>query len=380
MADRSLLPLTIMVAFQSLASAVTGIFLPNYYLQIGLSIAQIIALIGVTMFLVGIVPLITLKLFPKYFEKLLPVGIFLGMVFYALLMFVKSPLILGLAWGLTLATFWPSFNLLLFRFTKIKNRGLVVSLLYVAVPTITGIIGPFLGGVLIHFFTFNILFIVGIILLAVALAFSLRIRYEPVEGEFRFPTDKASLLFGTIIILFGFASAFSFMAYPLFLNKLTGGFLKMGIVDSVLVLIFAIISLIAGRISRVERHRVNFMVIGLVLAAVWLIAMAFVQNIPELVGASVISGISGALVYMLFALYGDFFKRGQHAMLVVLWEIFLMFGRLANLPVMQVYLSSFDFKGYFLVSGLISLAIIVPLLMLKRMHSMKLIRADAAQI
>ncbi|MDE1833649.1 MAG: MFS transporter, partial [Candidatus Micrarchaeota archaeon] len=182
-----------------------------------------------------------------------------------------------------------------------------------------------------------------------------------------------------IIIMFGFSSAFSFVAYPLFLNKLTGGFLKMGIVDSVLVLIFAAISLAAGRMSSVARHRVNFMVIGLVLGAVWLIAMAFVQNIPELVGVSVISGISGALVYMLFALYGDVFKRSQHAMLVVLWEIFLMFGRLGNLPVMQAYLSGFDFRGYFLVSGIISLVIIVPLLMLKRMHSSRQIRADAAQ-
>ncbi|MDE1833689.1 MAG: hypothetical protein KGH58_04705, partial [Candidatus Micrarchaeota archaeon] len=93
MPDRSLLPLTIMVAFQSLASAVTGIFLPNYYLQIGMSITQISALIGVTMLLVGLVPLLTLKLLPRHFERLLPIGIFLGMVFYALLMFVKSPLV-----------------------------------------------------------------------------------------------------------------------------------------------------------------------------------------------------------------------------------------------------------------------------------------------
>jgi len=379
MADKSLLSLTLMVAFQSLASAVTGIFLPNYYLQIGLSINQIILLIAVTMLLVGLLPILTLKFLPRYFEKLIVVGILLGMVFFALLIFVKSPIILGIAWGLTLATFWPSFNLLLYRLTKVKNRGLVVSLLYVAVPTVTGVIGPFVGGLLIHFSSFNTLFLVGIALLAVALAFSLKVRYEPVVSDFKVPANRLSLIFGVIIILFGFLSASQFLAYPLFLNKLTGGFLKMGAVDSLLVLIFAVISLVAGRVSRVGRHRVNFTIIGLVLGAVWLVIMAFVMNVPELVAASVVSGVSGALVFMLFALYGDFFKRGQHAMLVVLWELFLMIGRLLNLIPTGVYINSFNFSGYFLVSGAVSLTVIIPLLLLKRMYKNKSIAADAAQ-
>jgi MFS family permease len=376
--DRSLIYLIAVTAFYTLASSATGVFLPNYFLNAGLSVNQVISLFAAMFLVLGIVPVFTLKFIPKLFEKLLIAGLLLGMLFFFLLGFVRNPLVLGLVLGLSYAMFWPAFNLLLFRFTSIKKRGLVATLLYFAVPTVASVIGPFLGGVFINFLSFNLLFLLAIALLFLAFVFSLRIKYAPAEGGLNIPRSWLLLLFAFIILTSGFGDV-TWIAYPLFLHKLAGGFLEMGILVSVLSLIFAVVSLIAGKTSRVEKHRISFAAFAMLMSSIWVISLSFVQNIPQLIGIWMFEGLYGAFSPLLFALYGDFFKRKQHATLVVLWEVFLMFGRLANLVPVGIFVNSFDFGGYFLVVGVISISCAALLVILKILYSEGKIRVDIAQ-
>ena len=378
MANRSLVYLAAVTAFYTLASSATGVFLPSYFLGVGLSINQVVLLFAVMFITLGALPVLTLKFLPRLFEKLLIVGLILGMLFYFLLGFVRNPILLGLVLGLSYATFWPAFNFLLLSFTNVKRRGLVVSLLYFVIPTIASIAGYSLGGTFITFFKFNALFLLAIVFLFLALVFSLRIKYVSVEGDFEIPRSRLLLLFALIIIISGFGDV-TFIAYPLFLHQLTGGFLETGILASALLTIFAVISLIAGKISSVVKHRITFAFLGMAMGSVWLIALSFVRSVPQLLGVSIFSGLSGAFGFFLFALYGDFFKRKHHATLVVLWEVFLMFGRLANLIPVGIFMNSFDFKSYFLVVGIISLSAAVPFVILKLLHSAGKIKEDRTQ-
>lgn len=326
----------------------------------------------------GIVPIFTLKFIPKLFEKLLVAGLLLSMLFFFLLSFVRNPLVLGVVLGLSYATFWPAFNLLLFRLTNIKRRGIVVSLLYFVVPTITSIVGPSIGGTFINFLSFNLLFLLVIGLLFLAFIFSLKIKYATAEGGLNIPKNWLIVLFGLIVVVSGFGDV-SWIAYPLFLHQLAGGFLGMGILVSVLSIIFAAVSLIAGKISSIEKHRISFAALAMLMSSIWVMALGFVQNIPQLIGISVFVGLYGAFSPLLFALYGDFFKRKQHATLVVLWEVFLMFGRLANLIPVGIFINSFDFKGYFLAVGMISLSCAALLVLLRVLHSKGKVRIDSGQ-
>ena len=153
----------------------------------------------------------------------------------------------------------------------------------------------------------------------------------------------------------------------------------MGIIAAVLSAIIAVVSLAAGKVSQVEKHRITLTIIGFISGSCWVIALAFVQSIFQLFAISVFSGISGAFGFLLFSIYGDFFKRKQHAMLVVLWEVFLMMGRLTNLIPVALYITSFDFTDYFLVIGVISLSASVLLVALKLMHSSGRLATDTAQ-
>lgn len=376
--DKSLYFLFLTFILYLLAYNTSSIFLPNYFLGIGLSIGQIVV-IGALLFLIlGLVPIVTLKYAPKIFEKLLIPGILLLIVFYILLFFVKSPLLLGLTWGLSWAAFWPAFNLLLYRLTSIKRRGLVISIFYVVVTTITGVVGPAMGGFLISLFSFAAVFVFGIVMLLLAFVFSLKVRYAPATGGFVIPRSNLLLLFGAIIIVSGFSDP-TFFAYPLLLHHLTSGYLEMGIVATVVSIIFAVVSVVVGKLSQVEKHRIDFAFFGTVVFIGWLFALAFVQNIPELVVASTFGGISSAFTFLVFALFGDFFKRKQHATLVVLWEVFLMVGRLANLAPLDIFVGNSDFKDYFLVVGLVSLIVIVFFMQLRRLYRRGEIKTDTAQ-
>jgi MFS family permease len=376
--NKSLVYLSIAAAFYFLASSVIGIFLPSYYLELGLSINQIIILVACVVSVIGLLPILTLKFLPKLFEKLLIVGIFFNVVFFALLMFVKDPLILGLVDGISMATFWPSFNLLIYRLTGTKRRGMVASLLYIIIPTLVGIIGPVIGGAFIHFFNFNSIFILGIIFLSVALIFSFKIGYKPVTGGFTLPKKNLFLLFALIVVMAG-ATDIGWIVYPLFLQSLSSGFLQMGIVAAILSVLFAIISFFVGKFSEIEVHKINFMVFSALMTTAYLFALVFVRSIPALIIVSVFSGLSMVFAVGLFSLYGDFFKRKYHASLVVIWETLLMFGRLANLVPVYIFINTFDFSGYFWLIGLVSLFSLIPYVILQFLHYKKRIVTDIYQ-
>jgi MFS family permease len=378
MKDKSLLFLAATSALFFLASSLTGIFLPSYYIEMGLSINQIIVIIGIMLIVLGTVPILTLKLFPKHFEKLLMVGLALNAMFFLMLIFVKNPIILGLTYGLSVATFWPAFNLLMLRFTKIKHRGLIASVLYVVAPTLAGIIGPLLGGVLIHFLNFKMLFIVGAVFSATAMIFASRINYKPLQTGFILPKHRLLILFAVIAAFMGLTNI-GWIAYPLFLKSLTGNFLWMGAVATSLSIIFAIIAIVTGKISENEKHRINFGVFGALMACAWLIALSTINTVPQLMIISVFSGLAGVFWIALFSVYGDFFERKYHATLIVLWETFLMIGRLSNLVLVFIFINNFNFSGYFCTIGLISLLGIIPYAILQFLFYKRIIKIDAKQ-
>lgn len=374
----SLLYLSIATAFYFFSGAVTSIFLPNYYLELGLSINQIIILIACIVSVLGLLPILTLKFLPEIFEKLLIVGVFFNIVFLALLMFVRDPFVLGLVDGISMATFWPAFNLLIFRLTGAKHRAMIASLLYIIIPTLVGIIGPAIGGAFIHFFNFNSIFILGIILSAIAMVFSFKINYKPVTGGFALPKKRLFLLFALIIALSGFIDL-GWIAYPLFLYSLSGGFLQMGLVAALLSAVFAIVSFFVGKFSEVEKHKINFTVFSALMATAYLFALVFVRTIPQLIVISVFASLASVFGVSFFSLYGDFFKRKYHATLVVIWETLLMFGRLANLIPVYIFINNFDFSSYFWVLGIVSLFSLIPYAALQILHYKKRITTDIYQ-
>jgi len=92
----------------------------------GMSILEIVEILLFTFPLIGLLPLFLLKK-AENFERIISYGILLTTLFYVILIFVRSPIILGLVYGLSIATYWPSFNLLLFRIGESRSRARTIS-------------------------------------------------------------------------------------------------------------------------------------------------------------------------------------------------------------------------------------------------------------
>lgn len=101
----------------------TSMFLPVYYITLGLSISQMAVLLLVTFIIIGLLP-ITLHRFVRNFERVICFGVLFTMVFHVLLIFVKNPVVLGVTYGLGIATFWPSFNLLQFSKSVLYSNSI----------------------------------------------------------------------------------------------------------------------------------------------------------------------------------------------------------------------------------------------------------------
>jgi hypothetical protein len=93
------------VAIFFFTSSLSGSFLTVYYHEeLGMSIPEIAEILLLTFPLIGLLPIFLLKMVAN-FEKIISYGIFLTMIFYVLLIFVRDPIVLGLAYGSGIATF-----------------------------------------------------------------------------------------------------------------------------------------------------------------------------------------------------------------------------------------------------------------------------------
>jgi MFS family permease len=334
----------------------SGSFLPIYLRESGLSIPEIVVILFFTFLVIGLLP-ITLLRATRNFERIISLGILFTLLFYVALIYVKNPVLLGLAYGLGIATFWPSFNLLMFRLSDVGGRAFLISLLSVAIPSITGIVSPAVGGFIIEAFGFVTLFAVSILLYLAAFIISLNIHYQPLVDRFSFPRSRIFMLFLFTFVLFGMSESY-WLAYPLFVFAVSTTVLNMGLVVAASALLISIINIGINKISDVRRTRVKFAIISSILYAVWYFVLTQVFNMMEIVALSIVSGFAGAFALSWLAYYGDCFDRKYHAGILVAMEVALMMGRILNLVPTLLFIPANNYAHYFVVLGFVSLLLI----------------------
>jgi MFS family permease len=201
-----MLAITVMIFF--FTSSLSGTFLPIYFNEaLRMGVPAIVVILFFTFITIGLIPVLTVKI-TKHFERIISVGIILTLLFYTALIYVKNPIVLGLAYGVSLATFWPSFNLLQFRLSEIKERAVLISLLSVAIPGIAGIVSPAIGGFIIEQYGFIYLFTISIILFLASFVVSLRIRFKPEKQKFLVPKNSAFKIFMLTFALLGLSESY----------------------------------------------------------------------------------------------------------------------------------------------------------------------------
>ncbi len=362
----SLKTLAVVVSICFFTSNLSGSFLPVYYMETGLSIIEITHLLLLTFLAIGLLPTILLKLV-KNFERVMSFSILFTMVFYIALIFVKSPILLGLIYGLSIATFWPSFNLLQFRLSESNSRARIVSIFSSVIPSLASVAGPFTGGLIIENFGFTSLFVVSIGFYIVAFFISRKIEFQPEIHKFSVPRNRLFAIFLATFVILGLSESY-WLVYPLFVLSLSGKILQMGLVLASSAITISIITFLINWMSDIKRNRVAFALVGVTLSVAWYFGIGFASTVYEVVALSLLSGFAGACSLSWFAHYGDSFGREKYASMLVLMETGLMVGRVVNLAPMLFFMSIFNYKGYFMLLALASLSQI-PLFLASRKGS-----------
>jgi MFS family permease len=356
-----LLIITIVLFF--FTSSLSGSFLPIYFRDQGLSLAQICGLLLLAFVTLGILPFVLLRTI-KNFERAISLGIFTTMLFFVALIYVREPMILGLAQGLSWATFWPSFNLLQLRLSEARARARTISLLSSVIPSLAGIAGPVTGGVIIEKLGFTSLFITSIVLYLIEFILSIRIHYEPVANRLSIPRNRTFTVFFASFIIAGLADPY-FLAYPFFVYNISGTALNMGLVLTTAGILISTITFAVNWASDVKRTRVQFAVIGTALSGAWFYALGFATSMNDIIILSVLSGFANAFRISWFAHYGDSFGTESYPTMLVMMETGFMVGRVTNLVPTYFLISQANYTGYFSLLGTLLLSLI-PLYLIVR--------------
>jgi MFS family permease len=277
---------------------------------------------------------------------------------------LKNPVFLGLAYGFSIATFWPSFNLLQFRLSETESRAFLMSLMMVAIPSITGIFGPASGGFIVETFGFPALFVTSIALYLTSFVFSLKIRYKSEVQRFSLPKNKLFIVFMITFVLLGFSEPY-WLAYPLFVRSVSSTILQTGLVFTASSLIVTFANLGINKLSDIKKMRTEFAVIGSVMFVLWYFAIAYASTAMEIVVLSLLSGFAEAFSLSWFAYYGDSFGREHHATILVMMEVALMIGRILNLAPTYFYIAESSYTAYFMLLGVVS-SLLIPFYLLSK--------------
>jgi MFS family permease len=284
--------------------------------------------------------------------------------------------ILGLAYGLSTATFWPSFNLLQFRLSESKVRARTISLFSVVIPSIASIIGPATGGFIIQNFGFTSLFATVIVLYFVALLFCMNIRFRPESCGFQIPRSTKFTLFFITFIILGFIESY-WLAYPFFVYDISGNVLYMGLVYTFSAVLITILTFLVCWFSDIKLARIKFAVVGAMLNALWYFAIAFASTTYQIVALALLSGLASAFSLSWFAHYGDSFRKEYYASILVMMEVGLMIGRIANLTPTYIFIKDANYTSYFMLLGIVSLSLIPVFLASKNKDSTEQLTQEA---
>ena len=378
-----------MVFCYSLANSLIGVFLPAYYLKIGqIGLGWVIEFLASQFIVLGIVPKVNLRFFPNQFERLIYAGFALYISYDLLLIYSNSSILIGVVAGLALGTFWPSFNTLQLRLTDKQNRTATINTISILVMTVAASIGPLLGGLLISTeggnYTSALVLSSAFYLLSIV---SMR-KFGFAKSKVIVPAliDAASTpmrtqVYKSRLFFLGFVvqglSEVSWFVYPIYVLALTGNYFALGVVASAASVAVAAFSVTLGRLSDSMKSRFGLIAIGIVLNSLWYATLPSVHNEIELILASLIIGVAGALTSNIFSLLGDEFPKQEYASMFVRIETALMFGRLGNLAIMAYFMVDRNYTGYFGTSAfIVSLGIPIFYLLHKSVRSREELEGD----
>lgn len=274
--NRELSEMYISLAIRFFALSMIGLFIPVYFLY-ELKLSLVVVMYFFLMFAIffGLTSIVAAYIAARIgFKHIILLSIPFQITFFLLLALLpnfKVPLIFIAAIGAFYnGLYWIGHHADLARFTKKKRRGEEVGLSFFVVG-ISALIGPIIGGLILTFFNFTTLFIVGslFLLLSIVPLFMSKEFYEITPFSAKHIFEKQKLKDALAFIAQGIDIGAGGVLWPLFIFPILGAYLNLGLVGTFSAFISTFSSLIIGKVADKFGRRKLLRVGAAALASFW---------------------------------------------------------------------------------------------------------------
>ena len=247
-------------------------------------------------------------------------------------------ILVGVAFGLYLPFFWIPVNILMARMTDKGDRGVTYGAFFFAWP-LAAFVAPLLGGLVIGFANYTLLFIIGIVIIAstIGVVFAYR-NYIPKKQVMRIRIDALGKR--NVLALFGeggFEGVF-WVGLILVTYVFTQDEVAIGALFSLFGLCAGIMAIILGKVSDKIQNRVFFLRVSALASIPCVIAVSYASSVEEFALTNGLLEVACfVLPIFLFAILTDKMEDAKNDS-VVGREFFLNIGRVSTVSILMTLL------------------------------------------
>ncbi|MBU1179309.1 MFS transporter [Patescibacteria group bacterium] len=275
-----------------ISSGLLGLFLPIFvYNLFGQNFRYLVFFHVAGYFLYALILFFGVKFLNKFgFRRALKTSVFLGAAYYTIFYFVDQGNIIKLlplifiVLTLYRLFYWVPYHVDFAKFTSKENRGRQISAINITGEVI-GIFIPLMGGFVISRFGFDALFVTSVILYLVSGIPYLTIPKTQEKFSWTYSETLKNLFskkYRKEIIAFaadGAETSFMILVWPIFIFQLlSGNYLKIGIVSTLIIGISIFFQLLIGKILDKTTRKEKILKAGSLLSSAGWIIKIFIEN------------------------------------------------------------------------------------------------------
>jgi len=359
---KELTQIYISAALRSFAVSLIALFVPLYlHIELGFSMNRTLQFFIFYAAILAISTPLAAKFSSKFgFQHsiLLSVPLYLAFILTLYLLPVLAiplPIIAGLL-GSSVAFYWMGMHMVFHHASDHKHRGEEVGK-RMSISILATMAGPLIGGFLIKFVGFKVVFVLASIVLLAAALFLFLSKENYINYRFNFKTlfDKEHWQYPLVFMARGMRTMANGVVWPLFIFVILNDYLSLGFVGFLLSGLSAILVLIMGKFSdHNDKRKIIWWVTGFESVS-WFLR-AFVSTVGQVIGVTIFGGITyGAMESPLGALEYDSAK-GTIAPYFVGREMYICLGRILLLSFIIMVDS---LAGGFILNGFTNLLILL---------------------
>ncbi len=251
-------------------------------------------------------------------------------------------IMVGVAFGFHYSFFWTPVNLLMARMTDKDDRGVTYGAFFFVWP-LAGFVAPLLGGLVIGFANYSLLFIIGIGIVAstIGVVFVYR-NYIPKKQVMRIRIDALGKRNVLALLGEGGYEGVFWVGLILVTYVFTQDEVAIGALFSLFGLCAGVMAIVLGKVSDKIQNRVFFLRVSALASIPCVIAVSYASSVEEFALTNGLLEVACfVLPIFLFAILTDKMEDAKNDS-VVGREFFLNIGRVVTISILMTLLY-FDF-------------------------------------